>query len=316
MADTPDDVDDGIFNYEVPNWSDAELTTIDMAEAAGNPIESALDVTPAVPDDPSQTAAPEGAEDPNAAPDPDAKPADQAELKRDDAMSVTLDDGTDVTLADLEGAYKSMNAPDGALAVERQSALESKRVYEEGASRISAIHEELISYLSSLVPAEPNVSLITADPAQYQYQKALRDRALGELQGVMSKVDAARNTAPDLSAVQAQEEAKLVAYMPELAAPPKMAEFKTNFMASAAQLGFTRAEIESTADARIFRAIHYASLGMKANTAKKAGVATAPAQVRGTRRAPVNRGANNASALKRLGRSGSLSDAMGVNFDY
>ena len=108
-----------------------------MAEAAGTPIENVLDASAPPPDDPAQAAAPEGEE----APAEEALAVEEVkaeELKRDDNMSVKLDDGTDVTLADLETAYKSMNAPDGALAVERQSAVESKRVYEEGAAKISA----------------------------------------------------------------------------------------------------------------------------------------------------------------------------------
>ena len=314
MADTPDTVED-LFDYGVPEWTPEELTTIDMAEAAGTPIENVLDASAPPPDDPAQ-AAPEGEEKGEEAPPVEEVKAE--ELKRDDAMSVKLDDGTDVTLAELETAYKSMNAPDGALAVERQSSANSKRVYEEGAARISTIHNELISYLSGLVPAEPDISLITTDPATYQYHKALRDRALGELQGVMNKAQEAGNTAPDLSAVQEQEEAKLVAYMPELASPPEMAKFKTNFMASAKQLGFTEHEINNTADVRIFRAIHLASIGMKTKATQKAGVTAAkvPGRVRSTGRSVSGRGVNNAAALKRLGQTGSLSDAMGVNFDF
>ena len=161
MADTPDPVDD-LFDYGVPEWTPEELTTIDMAEAAGTPIENALEATAPPPDDPAQAAAPEGEEAAEEAPPTEEVKAE--ELKRDDAVSVKLDDGTDVTLADLETAYKSMNAPDGVLAVERQSAVESKRVYEEGAARITSIHNELINYLSGLVPAEPDISLITSDP--------------------------------------------------------------------------------------------------------------------------------------------------------
>lgn len=237
-------------------------------------------------------------------------------------VEVTLKNGTKVTLDDLETRYMEYDTRVQAYDADTKAINEVRDSYTKTAQELQVRNAKLVDYLEKLVPPEPDISLASTKPDQYAYQKALHDKAVEELRGVLEITDGMReqmsSAAKDRAEkASAEEDRKLASVMPELANPVKMGEFKKSFADTAKSLGFTEAELGGIQDHRVYRAIHYAALGMKAEAAQKAGIRNTrqPRQIRG-RRGPQASGARNANAMKQLNKSGSLSDAMRVDFDF
>ena len=246
------------------------------------------------------------------------KEGEEQDAGQEQNVDVTLADGRKVQLNDLETAYVQSEADRKAIGEVRES-------YSRTAGELMQRNERLIEYLETLVPAEPDIALASSGPEEYNYRKALREKALNELRGVLEITDgmraqAARDAKDRVDKAMVEEDRKLVTYMPDLANPTKMAEFKKSFADTAKSLGFSEEELGGIQDHRVYRAIHYAALGLKAEAAQKTGVRTTrqPRRVRNGRRVTTSgtRRARNQSAMKRLGESGALSDAMKVDFDF
>jgi len=179
-------------------------------------------------------------------------------------------------------------------------------------------------FVENLIPADPPLELAQSNPGDYQYQKALREQALQELNAlsrVGGQIDMQKQEAyvQELAQYETQQDAKLVEAMPHLEDPKKRAAFEGSVAETAEQLGFTSADLENAKDHRIKLALHYAALGKKAEQNRrnaKSRVAETPKKGRvkvQSRKPTVS--TKNREAMQRLKKSGSLADAMNIDFD-
>ena len=105
---------------------------------------------------------------------------------------------------------------------------------------------------------------------------------------------------------------------PETSGGKTREAFFNGVQSAASDLGFSNAELSAIRDPRVFALAHWAAKGMAAEKARataKAKVAAAPPA---TPRKPGQgaRQANgNAEAMRKLARSGSLRDALAVDWD-
>jgi hypothetical protein len=89
-------------------------------------------------------------------------------------------------------------------------------------------------------------------------------------------------------------------------------------MGAALDLGFTEAEVKGQTDHRILGLAYYAKIGMEAERAKETAkakvtkVAPTPAKKPGQ----VRGGKSNRAAMQKLAKSGSLKDALNVDYDF
>ncbi len=116
------------------------------------------------------------------------------------------------------------------------------------------------------------------------------------------------------------ENAKLIEAFPEIADGEGRLSFFAGAFDVAEALGFSEAEVREVTDHRLFKLAHYARLGLAAEQAKKRAMsklqrAAAPV----ARPRPAGKAgqapARSREAMKRLTKSGSIRDAMGVDFD-
>ena len=257
--------------------------------------------------------------------EPEEEPvADEADEESEDGVEVTLDSGDKVTLKELKDGYfraKDYTHKTTEVANERKALEATKTELVERTKVIDTVAQNLQDYLQSLIPPPPALDLARTNPGEYQYQLALRQNAINELQqlgqmkGAVDDSQRAMSEA-DMRDYQAREAAALVKAMPALADPAKRASFDGLIKATAKEFGFTDEEVSQTHDNRILRLVHYARLGMKAEENRKNAsrrietpkVAKAPSA-----RAPVN--VENRKAMHTLAKTGSLKDALRVDFD-
>ena len=116
-----------------------------------------------------------------------------------------------------------------------------------------------------------------------------------------------------------QEGQKLFSMFPEAGTTEGRQAFFSGVGEAAQAVGFSREEVQGAMDHRIYALAHWAQKGMAAEKAKataKAKVAKAaptPAKKPSQGARPQN---NNRAAMKRLAQTGSLQDALKVDFDF
>lgn len=243
------------------------------------------------------------------------------------APLVTLDTGEQLPLDEVAKGYlrgKDYTQKTEAVARERKSIEEVREQYAQRAQSLQTTFQNLETFLTGLVPPEPDANLAATNPAAYTQQKALRDQAIGEIrqlvdmrQGAEQQVQQA--SADDIARYKAAEETKLLETMPGLKEPAKKAAFDAANKKTALEFGFSEAEIDKTADHRILRLVHYARIGQIAEQNRRnAKRRTAQKPTKGQKTTATNRQAKpsrNREAMKRLSKSGSLEDAMRINID-
>lgn len=241
----------------------------------------------------------------------------------DDGVEVTLDSGDKVTLKELKESYfrtKDYTHKTMEVANERKALESTKTELVERTKVIDTVAQNLQDYLQSLIPPPPALDLARTNPGEYQYQLALRQNAINELQqlgqmkGAVDDSQRAMSEA-ELRDYQARESAALVKAMPALADPAKRASFDSLIKATAKDFGFSDEEVSQTHDNRILRLVHFARLGMKAEENRKNASRRieTPKVGKAKLAAPVN--VENRKAMHALAKTGSLKDALRVDFD-
>lgn len=247
------------------------------------------------------------------------------ELSEEDAATVTLDDGTETTVSELKKGYfrhKDYIAKTTEIATERKALEEERSVFGQSAQSLETAYATLAQTLEGLIPAEPDLQLAQSNPSQYQYQMALRNNAIAELQGIMNQAGQATQVSQEVSQedfnrYKTSEEAKLIKQMPGLSDPGKMTAFRSSVVKSATEdFGFTEQEATQTYDARILRAIHFAKIGLKAdhnrqNAKRRIGEKPRKSDAK----AAVRTGAGSKAAMQKLKKTGSIEDAMSIDFE-
>jgi Tfp pilus assembly protein PilZ len=177
----------------------------------------------------------------------------------------------------------------------------------------------------SQVPKAPDPSLALSDPVRYVQEKAAHDGALEWVNSIVEKATSAKDVGNTLTQEQQTENiqseiAKLTEAFPDIVKPEGKKKFFDSALGAAREIGFSDQELGAISDHRYFKVLHYAKLGMEAEAAKAkvAGkVANVPPVAPQKRPAGPNDAKRRANqdAMKKLAQSGSIHDAMAVDFD-
>lgn len=258
------------------------------------------------------------------APSEDEAEGDEPEANEEDgddepnAEMVTLSDGTQIPISEIEsGAYRQSDytRKTTELAREREEVDGLKSQYQERTQSFQHTFQKLTQFVEGLVPPAPSLELAKSDPGQYQYQNALRQQALNELQGLMQVQEEAQGQmqgaqSQDFERYREAEAAKLAEAIPDLKDPDKRAKFDDDNRKTASDFGFSDDEIAQTADHRVLSLVHYARLGKRAEQNRKNAQRRVEAPKKGPRAAPAPEPKRDASAMKRLQQSGTIDDAV------
>lgn len=292
-----------------PSEDTVESEEEQQSESVTDEAESQeADDTTAEEDDQAEAEA-EGAEDEAANPEP-----------KDD-VTVTVN-GEQIALSDLKAGY--MRQAD--YSRKTQEVATGRRDLEAMSARVTNTVNAIADFLVRQIPAAPDPSLSMTEPGKFVQQKAMHEAAVQQVNALLSQAGEVKAVSGQLSAQQrsellAQENAKLSEAFPTTATEEGRKKFFDEAAAAAKELGWTDAEIQSSADHRMFAMAHYAAIGMKAEQAKakaKQKVQNAPPVApQKSRQQGANQAASrrNQEAMKRLARTGSIEDAMAIDFD-
>jgi hypothetical protein len=253
--------------------------------------------------------------------DADEESDDAEDKEAPDNVYVTMKDGERVSIDELKSGYmrdadyrrKTMET-----ASERKSVAELQ-------NRLNTTVEAFANFLSQQVPNPPDIALATTDPGRYVQEKALYDSALSQIQAVIDLGSQARNVGQAVDRDQRlktlrEEDAKLAQAFPQTTNPEGRKKFFDQAYAGAEALGISRDELNSLTDHRAYLLAHYAKLGLAAESAgkkAKAKVEKAPPMAPQKRAKGASEGnqRKNREAMKRLAQTGSIHDAMGIDFE-
>ena len=190
----------------------------------------------------------------------------------------------------------------------------------------------LADYLASALPPEPDPSLLYGTTEQRQYfhdQNAIYQAAQAKLHEVLQHAHAAQAVQSEVSQVERAQRLNLAAET--LAADPDVGSlirdnakakqfFETAYKAAEAA-GYSRQELQAYTDPRAFKMAYLAGIGQQALAARakaqakveKVPPVVAPQRAQQAPGAAVSKRSREASA--RLSKSGSIYDAMKIDFD-
>lgn len=191
------------------------------------------------------------------------------------------------------------------------------------AQRMTRITEALVEQISAFVPDAPDVSLAYSDPAKYTAQKAQHEAAMAQVQNLMKLADEPKDISAQMSDADRKTAAReandrLVAVYPEAIGGEGRQKFFEGVAKVADSLGFTSEELTNNTDERFFILAHKAAqwdAAQAATVKAKEKVAKAPPS---TPRKPgqgARKANGNAAAMRKLNQSGSLRDALAIDFD-
>lgn len=237
----------------------------------------------------------------------------------EDTAMIKLADGTNRSVADL----KSDGLRQDDYSRKTQELSNERKTVQADVARMQRITESFVDHITALVPDAPEASLALSNPGAYTAQKAQHEAAMGQVQKLIemgeapAEIGAAMNEA-DTKAQLQQANERLIELFPEAAGGEGREVFFNGVQSAANSLGFSNQELGQVSDPRIFAMAHWAKKGLAAQAATvkaKAKVAKAPPA---TPRKP-GRGAGkqsgNVEAMRKLNSSGSIRDAMNVDFD-
>ena len=261
---------------------------------------------------------------PGEEPDADGDEPDEPALDDDpdDEVLVSLD-GDRISLKELKAGYlkgQDYTRKTTETAQERERVTQERTTVAKRAAEVETVVQNLQGFLARIVPDDPPASLAQTNPAKYIQRKAQRDAVIAELSELLEVGGAATAELSGISddakaARKSDEDAKLVKAMPHLSDPSRRAAFDAKIKEAAAEFGFTPDEVARTLDHRVLRLVHYARIGQRAeeNQRNAKRRVEAPKTGRAKAVAPVN--VENRKAMHRLSKSGSLQDAMSVDFE-
>lgn len=308
---SPEGTDDAIPEQAdtAPDWDyydpdDDQDTVEDQDEATDDGTESA--------DEPEEEAEPD-AETAEEEPEDDPDEADA------EPEIFELADGTKADRDEVIRGY--MRQQD--YTRKTQEVATKRKEVEANVQRIEGITETFIDHLTTLIPNEPSAQLAYQNPQEYTRQKAAYDAAINQVQKLIEMGGQAKEAKESVSDANRQEvlqaeNAKLMEKFPDLAKPEKREHFFKSASEAANELGFSMEELGQVSDHRLFALAHWAKEGMKAAKSRdkaKAKVAKAPPVAQrkpGQGKRSPNR---NAEAMRKLNRSGSIRDALAIDFD-
>lgn len=193
--------------------------------------------------------------------------------------------------------------------------------YTAASQRIESVTEALVDHLDKMVPPKPDLALLHTDPARYNREKALHEASLEQLQEIINAGSQAKEATQEVSQKETEQERArnfhaLAEKFPQIRSEKGNKEFFGGVVEAAREFGLAD-ELQGITDARVYEALHWANIGKKAHAARqkaKAKVAKAPpvAPNKPAQNAQVNR---NKDAMRKLSKSGSIRDALKIDWD-
>lgn len=248
----------------------------------------------------------------------DGDEPDEPEIKDD--VTVTVN-GEKLALSELKLGY--MRETD--YRHKTQELGNKRRDLEALSNRVTQSVNAIAELLTASVPPMPDQALAFTDPQKHYRMKVLHETAMAKVAEVIEKANEPKEALNKLTQEQRAEviraeNAKLVEAFPQTATPEGRKKFFANAASVARELGYSDEEIGQATDHRMFALAHYARIGMQAEAAKaKAAkkVAHVPPVAPAKRQPGKNASqvAKNREAMKRLARTGSIHDAMAIDFD-
>lgn len=232
---------------------------------------------------------------------------------------VKLADGSEVTFDELTKGYLRQS---DYTRKAQEAANERKRLAQE-AERIERITQTFVDHLAAMVPPEPDTALALRDPNKYTAQKAQYDAALAQVQRLIQIANEPKQVKDGMSKEEharlvQSERAALAQALPEASTQDGLKKVYTDLQSVAERVGFTPQEVGQVIDHRFFVLASYAKKGMEAEKAAAAAKAKAEKAPPVAPRKPgqVAKTANrNAEAMRKLSRTGSIRDALAIDFD-
>jgi len=252
----------------------------------------------------------------------EAETADEAgEAEPKDDVTVALPSGEKVALSELKSGY--MRQADYSRKTQETAA--QRRDLEALATSVTNSVNAIAEHLTKTLPPAPDPQLAVTYPGEYVRKKALHDQAMAGIAEVLKMAQAPKDATNKLTEQQhadliKAETAKLNEAFPQTKTQEGHKKFFDAAAQTARELGYSDDEIASAVDHRLFKLAHYARLGMQAEAAKakaKQKVVNAPPVAPNKRQQSAN-AANrqrNREAMKKLRQSGSLEDALAVDWD-
>lgn len=295
-----------------------ELNT--PAEAGTEPVEALQDDTAEEswdyfdPDEdteaPAEAATDEGTEE--------SVTEEAEEAPEEQPAQIVLPDGTQVPLEEVTKGY--LRQADYTRKVTEVAS--QRKALEADLQLVEGITNTFIDHLTKMVPAMPDPAMALRDPTGYVRAKAQYDAAMAQVQQLIEigkqpkQIGEKLNTA-DMQATIAAENAALAEKIPTVATPEGRRKFMESAAEAAQNAGFSMDDLQGVTDHRLFVLAHWANEGLKAAKARetaKAKVANVPpaAPRKPGQPAQANR---NADAMRKLARSGSIKDALRIDFD-
>lgn len=222
---------------------------------------------------------------------------------------IAMVDGKTMTLNDLVQGYAiGRDLKDFIYGVDSQyqQAMDAARAVAQNA-------EALAGYLTANMPPAPDPLLSRTDPAEYVRMQAQHE---GTFTFVEQIIDGGNRARQQMAEMERQQRANaidremklLIHHFPECADGEGREQFFDTMRSVAYQCDFTEQELRQVIDHRIFRLAHLASLGIDAEAAGERKAESRRQQQR-------KRRARSGNAMERLEQSGSLDDAMAVDFE-
>lgn len=238
-----------------------------------------------------------------------------------DAVFVTLQGGEQVPVSELKLGYMR----DRDYRHKTTEVANRGRELSSMTERVTQSVEALAGFLERQIPPPPDLSLLHTNPTLYVQQKAFHEQARDQLFAVLEQANVTRDVGRQLTDQQRteilqSENAKLIETFPQTRTPEGRQKFFETAAKAARELGYSPEDIKNAQDHRIFALAHYAAIGMKAEAARKTvakKVENVPPVVPGKKAQQAGAATvrANKDAMSRLSRTGSINDAMSIDFD-
>lgn len=237
-----------------------------------------------------------------------------------DDVTVTVN-GQPIALSELKAGYQRQSD----YSRKTQEVANSRRDLEALTARVTTSVNAIADFLSKQIPEKPDISLLYTNPQAYHMQKEMHELANAQVQALLEQANAPKEVAAKLTADQRSEllqseNAKLAEVFPATATQEGRKKFFERAASAAKEAGYSEDDIGKVSDHRLFIMAHYAAIGLQAEKAKaKAQTKVANVPPVTPQRRPQSSNAakvrQNKEAMKRLARTGSLDDAMSIDFD-
>ena len=261
------------------------------------------------------------AEEPEADKSETEETTEKATAEPDDSIVIAMPGGEKLELKELKSGYLR----DKDYRHKTTDLANKRRELEALSTRVTQSANAISESLMSQVPPAPDPSLALSDPVRYVQEKAQHEGAMEWVNSIVTKATSAKEVVNTLTQEQQTEViqseiAKLTEAFPDIVKPEGKKKFFDAALGAAREIGFSDQELGAVTDHRYFKVLHYAKLGMEAEAAKaKAASKVVNVPPVATQKRPAGPNAAkqraNQEAMKRLASSGSIHDAMAVDFD-